>query len=76
MFSKSKLPISLTYTGCLIATLYFAMVSQSTALTVLFAVPQAIALLLMIVASMPGGASGIKFFGQMFKNSVSNSLPV
>lgn len=76
MFSKPRLAVSLSYTSCLIATLYFAMVAQSTAFTVLFAVAQIIALLLMILGTIPGGTTGIKFFGQMFKSSVSNTLPV
>jgi len=76
MFSRDRLALSLSYTGCLIGTLYFAMWVQSTAMTVLFAVAQIITLMWMILGSIPGGTSGIKFFGQLFKNSVSNTLPV
>lgn len=76
MFSKPRLLASLSYTSCLVATLYFAMIAQSTALTVLFAVAQIIALLFMLLGTIPGGSTGIKFFGQMFKSSVSNTLPV
>ncbi|XP_036327819.1 vesicle transport protein SFT2C [Rhagoletis pomonella] len=76
-FSKPRLLVSCTYTTSLIATLYCALV-HSTALTVLFAVAQIIALLFMIVSTVPGGASGIKFFGKMFKSTVSSTstLPV
>lgn len=49
---------------------------QSTALTVLFAIVQIITLLLTILAEVPGGTSGLKFFGQMFKSKVSNTLPI
>ncbi|XP_055640968.1 vesicle transport protein SFT2C [Toxorhynchites rutilus septentrionalis] len=76
LFSKERLALSISYSSCLVATLYFAMIEQSTALTVLFAVAQIISLLWMILAAIPGGMTGIKFFGQMFRSSVSNTLPV
>uniref|UniRef100_A0A182VV04 Vesicle transport protein n=1 Tax=Anopheles minimus TaxID=112268 RepID=A0A182VV04_9DIPT len=75
MFSRERVAMSISYTCCLTATLYFAMVAQSTALTVLFAVAQIITLLWMILAAIPGGMSGVKFFGSMFRSSVSNTLP-
>uniref|UniRef100_A0A182P940 Vesicle transport protein n=1 Tax=Anopheles epiroticus TaxID=199890 RepID=A0A182P940_9DIPT len=73
MFSRERVAMSISYTCCLTATLYFAMVAQSTALTVLFAVAQIITLLWMILAAIPGGMSGVKFFGSMFRSSVSSS---
>jgi hypothetical protein len=76
MFSRDRLFVSMSYTTCLIATLYFSMWIQSTALTVLFAVAQIISLLWMVLATIPGGSGGLKFFGSMFKSSVSNTLPV
>lgn len=76
MFSKDRMWVSISYIGCLLATLYFAMIHQSTPLTALFAVAQIIALFWMVLGSVPGGSSGLKFFGQMFKSSVSNTLPV
>uniref|UniRef100_A0A182T1C8 Vesicle transport protein n=1 Tax=Anopheles maculatus TaxID=74869 RepID=A0A182T1C8_9DIPT len=76
MFSRERVAMSISYTCCLTATLYFAMVAQSTALTVLFAVAQIITLLWMILAAIPGGMSGVKFFGSMFRSSVSSTLPV
>lgn len=75
-FSKQRLAVSLTYSSSMMATLYFSLIAQSTALTVLFAVVQIIALLFMVVGAIPGGASGIKFFGSMFRSGVSNTLPV
>jgi len=75
-FSKPRLLLSGSYAGSLITTLYFAMWVQSTAFTVLFAVIQAITLLLMVLAEIPGGSSGLRFFGQMFRRSVSSTLPV
>ncbi|KAH8372520.1 vesicle transport protein SFT2C [Drosophila serrata] len=79
MFSKQRLLTSLSYSFCLLLTLYCALVAKSTAFTVLFAVAQIIALLFMILGMVPGGATGLKFFGQLFKTSVSASgsaLPV
>uniref|UniRef100_U5EU38 Vesicle transport protein n=1 Tax=Corethrella appendiculata TaxID=1370023 RepID=U5EU38_9DIPT len=75
MFSRERLALSISYVTSLCATLYFAMIMQSTPLTVLCSVVQIITLLWMILALIPGGISGVKFFGSMFKSSVS-SLPV
>ncbi|KAH8241819.1 vesicle transport protein SFT2C [Drosophila bipectinata] len=79
MFSKPRLLTSISYSSCLLLTLYCALVAKSTAFTVLFAVAQIIALLFMVLGMVPGGATGLKFFGQLFKTSVSAStsaLPV
>ncbi|KAM8717049.1 hypothetical protein ACLKA7_003855 [Drosophila subpalustris] len=79
MFSKPRLLTSISYSACLTLTLYFALVAKSTAFTVLFAVAQIITLLFMLLGMVPGGATGLKFFGQLFKSSVSSSssaLPV
>lgn len=76
MLSKERMWVSISYLACLVATLYFSIVQQSTALTVLFAVTQIIALLWLILGTVPGGSSGLKFFGQIFKTSVSTTLPV
>ncbi|XP_058820783.1 vesicle transport protein SFT2C [Topomyia yanbarensis] len=76
LFSRDRLALSISYSCCLVATLYFAMIEQSTAFTVLFAVAQIISLLWMILGAVPGGMTGVKFFGQMFRSSVSNQLPV
>lgn len=76
MLSKERVWVSISYVACLVATLYFSMIHQSTPLTALFAVAQIIALFWLVLGSVPGGSSGLKFFGQMFKTSVSNTLPV
>ncbi|XP_016968716.1 vesicle transport protein SFT2C [Drosophila biarmipes] len=76
MFSKPRLLTSISYSSCLLLTLYCALVAKSTAFTVLFAVAQIIALLFMILGMVPGGATGLKFFGQLFKSSVSASASV
>lgn len=75
-FSKSRLAVSATYAGSLMATLYFALFLQSTILTIIAAGVQVAALFLMVIGEVPGGASGIRFFTQMFRRSVSNTLPV
>ncbi|XP_053695452.1 uncharacterized protein LOC128742978 [Sabethes cyaneus] len=76
MFSRDRLCLSTSYTCCLVATVYFATIEKSTAFTVLFAVAQIISLLWMILGTIPGGMTGVKFFSQMFRSSVSNQLPV
>lgn len=68
--------LSGTYAGSLLATLYFAMFVQSTGLTIVCAVVQIITLLFMIMAEVPGGATGLRFFGSLFRRSVSSTLPV
>lgn len=76
LFSKQRLLHSLSYAGSLTATLYFAMWAQSTAFTVVFAVAQIITLLLMILAEIPGGSGGLRFFGSMFRSGIANTLPI
>ncbi|CAO1355632.1 unnamed protein product [Diamesa hyperborea] len=77
MYTKEKLPISITYTISLALTLYFAMWEKSTAFTVVFAVIQIISLGFMLFGAVPKGTTtGVKFFGSMFKTSVSSSLPI
>lgn len=75
MFSRPRIAVSISYFLSLVLTLYFAMF-VSTPLTVVFAIIQIIALLFMVLAALPGGSSGIKFFGQMFKTTVTNTLPI
>lgn len=75
-FSKARLALSGTYAGSLVSTLYFAMFMQNTVLTILFAVIQTVTLFMMIVAEVPGGATGLRFFTQLFRRSVSTTLPV
>uniref|UniRef100_A0A1A9UYA8 Vesicle transport protein n=1 Tax=Glossina austeni TaxID=7395 RepID=A0A1A9UYA8_GLOAU len=77
--NRDRFLVSITYFGSLITTLYCALWIQSTALTVLFALAQMIALAFMVVSTIPGGASGVKLFGSLFKSSVttgSSALPV
>lgn len=76
MFSKERALSTVLYSVTLIATLYCALHLQSTILTVLSAVAQVVALLWMMMDAIPGGALGTRFFGSMFKSSVSNTLPI
>lgn len=75
-FSRPRLAVSGTYAGSLTATLYFALFLQSTILTIVAAIVQVATLFLMVIGEIPGGASGLRFFGSMFRRSVSNTLPV
>ncbi|XP_050349680.1 uncharacterized protein LOC126773078 [Nymphalis io] len=76
LFSKERALTTSLYGLTLIATLYCALHLQSTPLTVIFAVAQVLALMWMMLGSIPGGSSGMRFFGSMFKSSVSNTLPI
>ncbi|XP_013142367.1 PREDICTED: protein transport protein sft2 [Papilio polytes] len=76
LFSKERALTTLLYGSTLIATLYCALHLQSTPLTIICAVAQVLALLWMMVGYVPGGSSGMRFFGSMFKSSVSNTLPI
>lgn len=76
LFQRERLFVSISYVLCLLATLYFAIFLKSTPLTVCTAVLQVIFLFLTIVSSIPGGSTGIKYFGQMFRSGVSSTLPV
>ncbi|GBP93846.1 Protein transport protein SFT2 [Eumeta japonica] len=76
MFSKERVLTTVIYGGTLIATLYCALHLQSTLLTIVCAVSQVLALSWMMLGSIPGGSSGARVFGSMFKSSVSSTLPV
>ncbi|XP_063545082.1 uncharacterized protein LOC134753206 [Cydia strobilella] len=76
LFSKERALTTLLYGSTLIATLYCALHLQSTPLTIVCAVLQVIALLWMMMGSIPGGSTGARFFGSMFKSSVSSTLPI
>ncbi|XP_061705127.1 uncharacterized protein LOC133516293 isoform X1 [Cydia pomonella] len=76
LFSKERALTTLLYGSTLIATLYCALHLQSTPLTIVCAVLQVIALLWMMMGSIPGGSTGARFFGNMFKSSVSSTLPI
>ncbi len=80
LFSKERLPFTSVYLVTLFATLYFAMGLQSTALTVLAASGQVIALVWFVVSYIPGGQTGLKFFSKLCssfcKTTVNRSLPI
>ncbi|CAG9122719.1 hypothetical protein JYU34_004015 [Plutella xylostella] len=76
LFSKDKALSTTLYGSTLLATLYCALHLQSTPLTIVCAVAQVIALMWMMMGSIPGGSSGMRFFGSMFKSSVSSTLPI
>ncbi|CAD6227560.1 GSCOCG00001244001-RA-CDS [Cotesia congregata] len=76
LFTLEKRCFTLSYFLTLAGTLYFALHLQSTPLTVLCAVLQIIALLSFLVSHIPGGTTGLMFFGRMFKSSVKPTLPI
>lgn len=74
LFTKEKLPFSLSYVITLTGTLYCSMWLHSTLLTVLLAVLQLIALLWFLVSYIPGGHSGLSFFTRLCTSAVSSSM--
>ncbi|KAL4703026.1 hypothetical protein ACJJTC_019244 [Scirpophaga incertulas] len=76
LFSKERALTTSLYAITLVATLYCALGLKSTPLTVICAIAQVTALFWMIMGSVPGGSSGMRMFGSMFKSSVSNTLPI
>ena len=79
LFGKERLPFTSVYFGTLAATLYFALGLQSYLLTSMAAVCQVLALLWFVISYIPGGQTGMKFFGRicgsMFKSG-SSVLPI
>ncbi|XP_064461315.1 uncharacterized protein LOC135371186 [Ornithodoros turicata] len=80
LFSKERLPFTLTYFGTSCLTLYFALWERNTLLTAIFAVCQLVSLLWYIVSYIPGGQTGLRFFSKIFTSVVtrtaSKALPV
>ena len=79
LFGKERLPFTSVYFGTLAATLYFALGLQSYLLTTMAAVCQVLALLWFVISYIPGGQTGIKFFGRICGSmckSGSSVLPI
>lgn len=80
LFSMKLLPFTTAYFGTTFATLYFALVVQSTLLTVVFTLCQCASIVWYVMASIPGGETGLKFFSRVFTGVVtrtaSKTLPV
>ncbi|KAK0179531.1 hypothetical protein PV327_005275 [Microctonus hyperodae] len=76
LLNQERRCFTISYFATLAGTLYFALHLQSTPLTVLCAVLQIIALLSFLISHIPGGTTGLMFFGRMFKSSVSPTLPI
>ncbi|KAK5641652.1 hypothetical protein RI129_010199 [Pyrocoelia pectoralis] len=75
-FTRERIWLTLTYGFTLVATLYCALHLQSTPFTVLGAVGQIITLLWSVIASVPGGATGVSVFSKIFSKSVGATLPI
>jgi len=78
--SKSRLPFTFSYAATLILTVYFAVVEQSTMLTVPCAIAQIFALLWYVLSNVPGGQKGLNFFTRICwktaSKTVGTALPV
>ncbi|KAB0791884.1 hypothetical protein PPYR_12576 [Photinus pyralis] len=75
-FTRERIWLTVTYVFTLGVTLYCALHLQSTPFTVLGAVGQIITLLWSVVASVPGGATGVGVFSKIFSKSVGATLPI
>ena len=80
LLAKERLPFTAVYLGSLLATLYFALVLQSTIFTSAAAVFQVGALLWFVISYIPGGQTGLKFFtricSSMCKKGSGSVLPI
>ena len=80
LLAKERLPFTTVYLGSLLATLYFALVMQSTIFTSAAAVFQVGALLWFVISYIPGGQTGLKFFtricSSMCKKGSGSVLPI
>uniref|UniRef100_A0A131XCV9 Vesicle transport protein n=1 Tax=Hyalomma excavatum TaxID=257692 RepID=A0A131XCV9_9ACAR len=80
LLSLKQLPFTTAYFGTTLATLYFALVVKSTLFTVLFTICQCASIIWFVLASIPGGETGLKFFSRIFTGVVtrtaSKTLPV
>uniref|UniRef100_A0A131Z2E1 Vesicle transport protein n=1 Tax=Rhipicephalus appendiculatus TaxID=34631 RepID=A0A131Z2E1_RHIAP len=80
LLSLKQLPFTTAYFGTTFATLYFALVVKSTLFTVLFTICQCASIIWFVLASIPGGETGLKFFSRVFTGAVtrtaSKTLPV
>lgn len=78
--SKSRLPFTFTYASTLFLTVYFAVVTQSTLLTVPCAIAQLFALVWYVLSNVPGGQKGLNFFTRICwktaSKTVGSTLPV
>jgi len=78
--SKARLPFTFCYASTLFLTVYFAVVTQSTVLTVPCAIAQLFALLWYVLSNVPGGQKGLNFFTRICwktaSKTVGTALPV
>jgi len=78
--SKARLPFTFCYASTLVLTVYFAVVTQSTILTVPCAIAQILALLWYVLSNVPGGQRGLHFFTRICwktaSKTVGTALPV
>uniref|UniRef100_F1L114 Vesicle transport protein n=1 Tax=Ascaris suum TaxID=6253 RepID=F1L114_ASCSU len=80
MLSQERRYVTAAYLSTVIATLYTSVWLQSTVVTIIFAVLQAIALIWYVLSYAPGGERGLRFiaglFGGMLKAQSKTVLPI
>ncbi|KAF0294142.1 Protein transport protein SFT2 [Amphibalanus amphitrite] len=78
--SRERLPFTSVYVASLAATLYCSLHLHSTALTVVCALCQLVALVWFVACHIPGGERGLRFFSTLCSSAVrstaSRTLPV
>lgn len=76
--SRARLPFTFAYVSTLSLTIYFAIIQQSTILTVPCAILQIVALLWYVLSSVPGGQRGLNFLTKICWKTASkaSSLPI
>jgi len=87
LFSKPRLPMTLSYLFSLTATLYCSILMRSTILTVVCASVQVVTLIWFLLSYVPGGETGLRWMSSAFtkvvkrqvtssSSSTANLLPV
>ncbi|XP_034936078.1 vesicle transport protein SFT2C [Chelonus insularis] len=76
LFTPERRCFTISYLLTLGGTLYCALHLQSTPLTIFCGVLQIITLLYFLVSHIPGGTTGLMYFGKLFKSPVSSTLPI
>ncbi|KAI7905415.1 Got1/Sft2-like family-domain-containing protein [Cokeromyces recurvatus] len=76
MFSKERLPFTLSYVGSMVLTLYAAIGIRAMILTVIFAIIQIIALVWYVGSYIPGGVSTLRYGTSFIGRRAASILPL
>ncbi|KAI9483619.1 MAG: Got1/Sft2-like family-domain-containing protein [Benjaminiella poitrasii] len=76
MFSKERLPFTISYLGSMLLTLYAAIGIRAMILTVIFAIIQIIALVWYVGSYIPGGISTLRYGTSFIGRRAASVLPI